>query len=83
MKKDEVFSPLATPPKGPYCQAIKLTNVNSIIFTGTITALDENWQMVGAGDIEVQVRKTIENLENILIAAGASLENVVKTTWYL
>ncbi|WP_352231223.1 RidA family protein [Peribacillus sp. SI8-4] len=53
------------------------------MYTGTITALDEDWNVVGAGDIREQTRKTIENLEKTLEAAGATLADVVKTTWYL
>ncbi|WNR46802.1 RidA family protein [Paenibacillus roseipurpureus] len=81
--KEVVFNPKVLPPRGPYAQAIKVSNVSSTIYTGTITALDVNWNVVGAGDIREQTRKTIENLELILEAAGATLADVVKTTWYL
>ncbi len=83
MKKEIVYSKKATVPKGPYAQAIKVSEFKSIIYTGTITALDENWNIVGANDLEAQVRKTIENLGYILEAACATFENVVQTTWYL
>ena len=83
MKVETVFSSEATVPRGPYSQAIKISNINSLVFTGTIASLDKDWNIVGAGDIEAQTRKTIENLEQILIAAGGSLKNIVKTTWYL
>ncbi|MFD2611172.1 RidA family protein [Paenibacillus gansuensis] len=81
--KEIVFTPEVLPPRGPYAQAIKVSNVTSTIYTGTITALDVDWNVVGAGDIRAQTRKTIENLELILAAAGATLADVVKTTWYL
>ncbi len=83
MKKEIVFSEKATVPRGPYAQAIKVSEFKSVIYTGTIASLDENWNIVGANDLEAQVRKTIENLGHILEAAGATFENVVQTTWYL
>ncbi|ANE45178.1 hypothetical protein SY83_01220 [Paenibacillus swuensis] len=81
--KEVVFTPEVCPPKGPYAQAVKVSEVKHTIYTGTITALDQDWNVVGAGDLDTQVRKTIENLELILEAAGATLADVVKTTWYL
>jgi 2-iminobutanoate/2-iminopropanoate deaminase len=78
-----VFHPEATPPRGPYAQAIRVANARETLYTGTITALDSEWNIVGSGDIEAQTRKTIENLELILEAADMSIENVVQTTWYL
>ena len=83
MTKEIVFTPEVNPPTGPYAQAIKVTNPKSVIYTGTITALDENWNIVGAGDIRAQTRKTIENLKKIVEAAGAQMTDIVKTTWYL
>ena len=36
-----------------------------------------------SGDIAVQTERVIKNLEAILLAAGYTLEDVVKTTCYL
>ncbi len=83
MKKEIVFTDKVCPPKGPYAQAIKISDYKSIIYTGTLTALDKDWNVVGAGDIIKQTEKTIENLHEILIASNATFENVIQTTWYL
>ncbi len=83
MTKEIIFTPEVTPPQGPYAQAIKITNPKAVIYTGTITALDENWNVVGAGDIRTQTRKTIENLKKIVKESGAEMTDIVKTTWYL
>ena len=83
INKEVVFNPSITPPRGPYAQAVKVSGHHTTIYTGTITALDQDWNVVGVGDIETQTRKTIENLEGILLAAGASLADIVSTTWYL
>lgn len=82
-KKEVIFHPEVFPPRGPYAQAIKVSEASKTIYTGTITALDVDWNVVGVGDIREQTRVTIKNLELILEAAGATLADVVKTTWYL
>ena len=83
MKIEPIFAPNVCPPKGPYSQAIAVSGSCRTIYTGTITALDVDWSVVGKGDIRVQTTKTLENLEQILAAGGATLKNVVKMTWYL
>ena len=34
-------------------------------------------------DVETQIKQTMENLKNVLVNAGTSMENVVKATVYL
>jgi 2-iminobutanoate/2-iminopropanoate deaminase len=83
MKIETIFTPHVCPPKGPYSQAIAVSGPVRTIYTGTITALDVDWNVVGKGDIRLQTTKTLENLAQILAAGGATLQNVVKMTWYL
>ncbi|SES87434.1 RidA family protein [Thorsellia anophelis] len=83
MKREIVLNPDVMPPKGPYAQAIKVSGNHTTIYTGTIASLDKQWNVVGANDIRLQTRQTIENLKGILEAAGASLADVISTTWYL
>jgi 2-iminobutanoate/2-iminopropanoate deaminase len=83
MKIRSILCPEVCPPKGPYSQAIEVSGSVRTIYTGTITALDVDWNVVGKGDIRLQTTKTLENLERILGAAGATLQNIVKMTWYL
>jgi 2-iminobutanoate/2-iminopropanoate deaminase len=65
---------------GPYSQAIVSGN---LIFTaGQIPLVPGSGELVGA-DIREQTARVLENLRAILQAAGASLQNVVKTTVYL
>lgn len=82
-KKEIIYTAKSFPPRGPYAQAIKVSEARTTIYTGTITALDVDWNVVGVGDIREQTRVTIENLKHILEAAGATLADVVKTNWYL
>jgi 2-iminobutanoate/2-iminopropanoate deaminase len=64
---------------GPYSQAIKIGN---FIYTSGQIALTPNGEFLG-GDITAQTKQVCENLKAVLEEAGASLENVVKTTIFL
>ncbi|MFC8359120.1 RidA family protein [Streptomyces griseorubiginosus] len=46
-------------------------------------ALDENGELVGAGDAGAQARQVFENLRRCLAAAGASFDDVVKLTCFV
>ncbi len=65
---------------GPYCQA---TTINGIVFTSGQIPLDPATGEVVDGDIEVQTRQVLKNLDAVLAAAGCRAEQVVKTTCYL
>jgi len=65
---------------GPYSQAVE---VNGVIYTSGQVALDPaSGQLVGTSAAE-QTEQVLRNLEAVLGAAGASLQDVVKTTVYL
>lgn len=65
---------------GPYSQGIKLGN---LIFTAGQTGVDPETGKMVEGGIEEQTRQTLRNIRAILEAAGASLQNAVKTTVFL
>jgi enamine deaminase RidA (YjgF/YER057c/UK114 family) len=46
-------------------------------------ARDVRGNLVGKGDFEAQARQVYTNLKNILLGAGGSLKNLVKTTTIL
>src|SRR2546428_146362 len=65
---------------GPYSQAVE---VNGVIYTAGQVALDpKNGSLVGTTAAE-QTEQVLKNLAAVLGAAGASLQDVVKTTVYL
>lgn len=65
---------------GPYSQAIRL---GDLVFTAGQIPLDPGSMEIVAGDVQAQTERVLDNLKEILIEAGASLETVVKTTVYL
>ena len=79
--KREIISTSNAPAAvGPYSQAVKW---GEFIFTaGQIALVPETGEVVEGG-IEAQTRQVLENLQNVLIAAGSSLENVIKTTIFV
>jgi enamine deaminase RidA (YjgF/YER057c/UK114 family) len=53
------------------------------IFVSGQLARDRAGAVVGAGDMRAQIRQTCENLKAALAAAGATLDDVVKTNTYV
>ena len=66
---------------GPYSQAVK---VGDMLFTsGQIALTPDGGEEVLAKGVEEQTKQVLTNLKAVLEAAGASLNNVVKTTIFL
>ena len=65
---------------GPYSQAII---AGDLVFTAGTLPLDPKTGEVAADEIGAQVRQALSNLQQVLEAAGSSLDQVVKTTVFL
>ncbi|MBE3580544.1 MAG: RidA family protein [Thermoanaerobacteraceae bacterium] len=65
---------------GPYSQAIKVGN---LIFTSGQIPLDPATGQIVPGGVAEQAERVLENLKAVLAAAGAGLDQVVKTTVYI
>jgi 2-iminobutanoate/2-iminopropanoate deaminase len=64
---------------GPYSQAVKQGN---LLFVSGQVPIDPATGKI-SGDITQQTRQSLENLKAILLAAGTSPANVLKTTVFL
>jgi enamine deaminase RidA (YjgF/YER057c/UK114 family) len=53
------------------------------IFVGGQVATDNNGNVIGIGDLELQTRTVFENIRSVLADAGAGMEDVVKITAFL
>src|ERR1700691_3282355 len=80
MSRQIISTPNAPKAIGIYSQAVRLGN--TIWVSGQIPLDPASGELV-KGDIEAQIRRVFENLKAIVVAAGASLDDVVKATVFL
>lgn len=80
MKMKEVYVTDKAPrPVGPYSQVIKAGGF--LFLAGQIPLTSEN--VMNEGDIVAQAHQVMKNLQAVLEKAGATLNQVVKTTIFL
>ena len=65
---------------GPYSQAVR---AGGLLFLSGQIALDPQSGQLVPGTIAAQTEQTMNNLRAVLRAAGASLDDVVRTTIYV
>ena len=81
MTKEIVQTTDAPAAIGPYSQGVV---ANGFLFCSGQVALDpKTGQMVGAGDVQKETERALENLKGVLAARGLTFANVVKTTVFL
>ena len=80
MPKRAVVTEKAPAAIGPYSQAVK---VGDLLFTSGQIALDPRTGAIVEGGIEAETRQVLDNLGEVLAAAGAGFGDVVKTTIFL
>ncbi len=65
---------------GPYSQAVK---TDTMVFVSGQLALNPTTGNLITDDIKTETRQAMNNLKNILEAAGSNLEKVIKTTLFI
>ena len=70
----------APEPIGPYNQAVRSGH---LLFTSGQIPMDPVSGTMVSGSIREQTIQVLENLKNVLEAAGCTLDDVIKTTVYL
>src|SRR5687767_6363465 len=78
--KTAVTSPSAAPAIGPYSPAVRAGN---LLFVSGQIPLDPATGQLVEGDIRVQTTRVMDNLRELLTAAGATPAHVVRTTIFL
>jgi 2-iminobutanoate/2-iminopropanoate deaminase len=78
--REAVSTPLAPAAIGPYSQAIR---AGALVFVSGQIPIDPATGHLVGGDIGAQTHRVFQNVAAILAAAGASLDDVVRTTVYL
>ncbi len=77
----QIITTLAAPQAiGPYSQA---TSCGHFVFCSGQIPVDPATGELVPGDITAQTRQVLINLQNVLAAAGCTLDNVMKTTVFL
>lgn len=80
MVKKIIITDKAPLPIGSYNQGVVS---NGFVFTAGQVAIDPMTSKLIEGSFQDRVNQVFDNLENILIAAGSDLSNVVKFTVFL
>lgn len=70
----------AAAPIGPYSQAIR---AGGFVFVAGEKGIDPQTNAMAPGGVAAETRQTLENVKNILQAAGSSIDKSVATTVYL
>jgi 2-iminobutanoate/2-iminopropanoate deaminase len=80
MQRERVSTSGAPAAIGPYSQAIAS---GQLVFASGQVAMEPASGQLVEGDVQVQTKRALENLSAVLLAAGTSLGQVMKTTVFL
>jgi 2-iminobutanoate/2-iminopropanoate deaminase len=80
MSKKIIYAAQAPEPIGPYSQAVQTGNM--LFISGQIAIQRSTGSMI-TGNIESETEQVMENLKEILKAAGMDFTHVVKTSIFL
>jgi len=78
--KKIIFTANAPAPIGPYNQAVLKGDT---LYTSGQIAIDPISGELVIGSIEVEIEQVMQNMKAVLIEAGMTFENVVKTTIFI
>jgi 2-iminobutanoate/2-iminopropanoate deaminase len=78
--RDVILTDRGPKPIGPYSQAIR---TNGFLYVSGQVALDPKSGDSTGADIRQQTERVLENVKEILEAAGLNMHHVVKTTVFL
>ena len=68
------------PPPRSWSQALQ---TNNLLFIAGQVGLNAKGKLVGKGDAEAQARQVFRNIENLVKAAGGTMDDVVQITVYV
>src|SRR5581483_8772573 len=76
-------NPTSWQEKFGFSQGWRVDDPSTLLFVSGQVAVDEQGQLVAAGDLEGQARATFENVGRVLEQAGMTFANVVQLSVYL
>ena len=68
------------PPLAPYSPGFRS---GQLVFTAGMLALDSSGNLVGEGDAGAQTRQVLENIKEIIEAAGGTMQDIVYNMIFL
>lgn len=80
MNKKEITTNNAPAAIGPYSQAVE---ANGMLFLSGMLPIDPATAELVPGGVKEQTTQIFTNIKAVLAAAGAGMENIVKTTVFL
>ena len=80
MTKKNIFSPLAPKPVGPYSQAVF---AGPFLFLSGQIPIEPESQKLLTGDIQLQTKRVMKNIQAVLQAAQMDFSHVIKTSIFL
>jgi enamine deaminase RidA (YjgF/YER057c/UK114 family) len=80
LKRQKISSGTSWEKTAGYSRAVKAGN--HVFIAGT-TAVDNNGEIIGRGDIFKQTKFIFEKIESALYQCGCSLEDIVRTRMYV
>jgi 2-iminobutanoate/2-iminopropanoate deaminase len=78
--KKIIYTESAPQPKGPYSQAVSAGGFVFVAGQGPVNPKTNQFEL---GDIKSQTKRTLENISEILKAAGLTVNDVVKCSVFL
>lgn len=80
VKKQIIATDKAPGAIGPYSQAVK---AGKFLYTSGQIPLDPATGNIVEGGVQAQTRRVMENLKEVLVQAGTSFDQVIKTTVFI
>lgn len=79
LKSDKLYAP---PRGGVFSTAIETRSERTIYVSG-LTSRNKEGEIVGKGDIKVQTKTILDNIQTILAEADATMTDIVKMTVFI
>ena len=78
----ESLNPPGLPVPRGYAQVVAARGSRTVFVAGQVS-VDAQGNLVAPGDVVGQARQAFANLRTALVAAGATIADVAKVTWYV
>jgi enamine deaminase RidA (YjgF/YER057c/UK114 family) len=66
-----------------FTQVVKTENAAKVAYIAGQGGFDENFQLIGPGDLHAQTVQAFRNLRTAVESVGGSVENIVSSTMYV